>query len=53
MILQIHDELLFEVPDEEMDDLQAVVIEKMENAMELSVPLVVDCGTGKSWYDAH
>jgi DNA polymerase-1 len=53
MILQIHDELLFEFPDSEEDSLLKLVVDKMENAMELSVPLVVDHGIGKNWFEAH
>ncbi len=53
MILQIHDELLFEVPEEELDDLKGMVVEEMENALPLDVPVVVDCGVGDSWYEAH
>jgi len=53
MILQIHDELLFESPKEEIDKLKDMVTDKMVNAMPLIVPLVVDCGKGISWFDAH
>ena len=53
MVLQIHDELVFEVPLGELEILQSIVIKKMENALPLSVPIVVDCGHGKSWYEAH
>ena len=53
LILQIHDELLFEVPASEESELQLLVIDKMENAMQLSVPLVVDFGSGNSWLEAH
>ncbi len=53
MILQIHDELLFESPKNEIDKLEEMVIDKMVNAMPLIVPLVVDCGKGISWFDAH
>ena len=53
MILQIHDELLFEFPESEEDSLLKLVIKKMENAVELSVPLVVDYGIGDNWYEAH
>ena len=53
MLLQIHDELVFEVPSEELDRLQEIVINKMENSLSLSVPIIVDCGSGKSWYEAH
>ena len=51
--LQIHDELIFEFPSEEEEDLVKLVIDKMENAMRLSVPVVVDYGIGNSWYEAH
>ena len=53
MLLQIHDELVFEVPSEELDRLQEIVINKMENSLSLSVPIIVDCGSGESWYEAH
>lgn len=53
MVLQIHDELLFEFPIEEEKELVRLVIDKMENAMKLSVPLIVDYGIGDNWYDAH
>jgi DNA polymerase-1 len=53
MILQIHDELVFEFPEEELNELKKMIITKMENALPLSVPLVVDCGWGRSWYEAH
>ena len=53
MILQIHDELLFEVPDDEMDDVRKLVLSEMENALPLDVPVVVDWGVGESWYHAH
>ena len=53
MTLQIHDELLFEFPKNEENHLVRLVIKKMENAMKLSVPLIVDHGIGETWYDAH
>ncbi|MBT5078194.1 MAG: DNA polymerase I, partial [Candidatus Marinimicrobia bacterium] len=53
MILQIHDELLFEGPPEEMDKLSKLVVDEMEGAMTLSVPLKVDWKIGKNWYEAH
>jgi DNA polymerase-1 len=53
MILQIHDELLFECPKVEVDKLAAMVVEKMEGAVSLSVPLKVDWNYGNSWYEAH
>ena len=53
MILQIHDELLFEYPVEEKDILVSLVKNSMENAMKLKVPIIVDYGFGKNWYEAH
>ena len=53
LILQIHDELLFEFPAEEKDVLIPLVKESMENAMKLKVPIVVDYGSGKDWFEAH
>ena len=52
MILQIHDELLFEVPEDELDEVKQMVIEEMESAMSLDIPIVVDNGVGESWYEA-
>jgi len=51
MLLQVHDELLFEVPEADADAVAEVVREEMEGAIELDVPLRVDLGTGASWYD--
>ena len=53
MVLQIHDELIFELPEDEELSLKKIVIDKMENAVELIVPLVVEYGIGKNWYEAH
>ncbi len=53
MILQVHDELVFDVYRPELEELQQMVIREMENACDLSVPLVVDYGTGKNWLEAH
>jgi len=52
MLLQVHDELVFECPPEEVDEVSALVKREMESAYELSVPLVVDTGTGPNWRDA-
>ena len=52
MLLQIHDELIFEVKEEEKDIVKKIVKEKMENAFKLSVPLVVDINMGKDLYEA-
>ena len=51
MVLQIHDELIFRVPKEEKEIAYKIIQEKMVNAMNLSVPLEVSGGFGKSWYD--
>ncbi len=53
MILQIHDELLFEVPEHEVDQVSKMVVYEMENAMDLDVPLIVDWNIGDNWYEAH
>ena len=53
MILQVHDELIFEVPKEEIEQVKSMVIREMESALPLSVPIVVDWGVGDSWYEAH
>ena len=53
MILQIHDELLFDVPKNEIEILPSIVKNEMENAIKLNVPLKVDCDYGKNWFEAH
>jgi DNA polymerase-1 len=53
MIMQVHDELVFEVHADAATEVQAVVVEQMEAAAELSVPLKVDVGVGKNWDEAH
>ena len=53
MILQVHDELNFNVPLDELDVAKKIVVEEMENAYKLSVPLKTDCGSGKNWLEAH
>ena len=53
MILQVHDELLFEAPLEEEKEVTELVRKRMEGAMELRVPLRVDCGRGRNWDEAH
>ncbi|RJQ47601.1 MAG: DNA polymerase I [Nitrospiraceae bacterium] len=53
MLLQVHDELLFEVPEEEKDIAAALVREEMEQAIKLDVPVKVDMGIGKNWAEAH
>lgn len=51
MLLQIHDELVFEAPKERAEEAAAFIVERMENAMRLSVPLKVDAGWGETWFD--
>jgi DNA polymerase I len=51
MLLQVHDELVFDVAPEELDDVREVVSYQMENAAKLSVPLVVDVGIGDNWLE--
>ena len=53
MLLQVHDELLFEVPEDETDRVGALVRESMEQVMPLEVPLRVDVGSGRNWAEAH
>jgi len=53
MILQIHDELVFEAPDSEVAGLSAMVKKEMEGAISLSVPVKVDVGVGGNWFEAH
>jgi len=53
MILQIHDELLFEVAEKELEVLKSIVISEMEQALPLDIPVKVDVGVGNSWYEAH
>ncbi len=52
MILQVHDELIFEVPDSELEKLKIMVIDEMSNAAKLDIPLKVDWGTGRNWFEA-
>ncbi|MGY8922558.1 MAG: DNA polymerase I [Flavobacteriales bacterium] len=53
MLLQVHDELVFDVPKEEVNALREMVKSEMENAFEINVPLVVDVGVGNNWLEAH
>lgn len=53
MILQVHDELVFELPEEDLDAVMKTVKEKMEGAASLSVPLKVEVGSGRNWAEAH
>ena len=53
MLLQVHDELVFDVPKEEVNALREMVKSEMENAFKINVPLVVDVGVGNNWLEAH
>lgn len=53
MLLQVHDELIFDLHKDEIDELKALIIDTMENAFKLKVPLSVDSGLGENWLDAH
>jgi DNA polymerase I len=53
MILQVHDELVFDVPENELEQFKTIVKNKMESALELKVPLIVEMGVGGNWLQAH
>ncbi|NIA31493.1 MAG: DNA polymerase I, partial [Actinobacteria bacterium] len=53
MILQVHDELVFDVPKTELDRMKHIVQSEMENAMKLDVPVKVEVGAAQNWLDAH
>mgnify|MGYP003293592304 FL=1 len=53
MIMQVHDELNFNVPVNEVDKVREIVISEMQNVVHLSVPLIADCGVGENWLQAH
>ncbi len=53
MILQVHDELLFDVPKSELDEITPIIKQEMERAMPLKVPVLVEAGTGNNWLEAH
>jgi DNA polymerase-1 len=53
LLLQVHDELLFEVPAKQVEAASQTISRCMEQALPLSVPLVVECGVGKNWLEAH
>jgi DNA polymerase-1 len=53
MILQVHDELLFDVPKKELDNIQKIIKHEMEIAMPLKVPVVAEAGNGNNWLEAH
>ena len=53
MIMQVHDELNFNVPEQEVERVRLLVVSEMEHVVSLSVPLVADCGVGNNWLEAH
>ena len=53
IVIQVHDEILIDCPEGESDVIEEIVREKMTGAVEISVPLEVQVGKGKSWYEAH
>jgi len=53
LILQVHDELVFEAPKNEIEQAKKIIIDNMENAYKLEVPLTVDIGVGENWLEAH
>lgn len=53
MIMQVHDELNFNVPVAEVERARTLVVEEMQNVVHLTVPLIADCGVGKNWLEAH
>jgi DNA polymerase-1 len=53
MVIQIHDELVFEVPEEELKEAEDLVRHEMEGVIDISVPLKIDISSGKNWSEAH
>lgn len=53
MIMQVHDELNFNVPENEVDKVREIVVNEMQNVVHLTVPLIADCGVGSNWLQAH
>ncbi len=53
MIMQVHDELVFDVPKDEIEVFKKIILDKMSNAIKTSVPLIVEIGEGKNWLEAH
>jgi len=53
MVMQVHDELVFEIPEEELSTMVPLVRNEMEAVMELTVPLKVSVSTGNNWAEAH
>jgi DNA polymerase-1 len=53
MLLQVHDELIFDVYNQENIEVRELIKNKMENAISLRVPLIIDIGEGSNWLEAH
>jgi len=53
MLLQVHDELVFDVPKHEIEIIKPIIKHEMEHAFQLAVPLEVEIGMGNNWLDAH
>ncbi len=53
MIMQVHDELNFNVPMDEVDTVRKIVVSEMQNVVHLTIPLIADCGVGINWLEAH
>lgn len=53
MIMQVHDELNFNVPENEVERVRDIVVSEMQNAVHLSIPLIAECGVGRNWLEAH
>jgi len=53
MIMQVHDELVFDVPKQEVEAFKTIILDKMTNAIKTNVPLIVEIGEGKNWLEAH
>jgi len=53
MTMQVHDELNFNVPVSEVEIAKKIVVDEMESAIKLQVPLIADCGVGANWLEAH
>ena len=53
MTMQVHDELNFNVPENEVPQMRDIVVDEMQNAMQLQIPLIAECGVGHNWLEAH
>ena len=53
MVMQVHDELVFDAHESEIDTIKEMAVDKMQNAFQLEVPLKVDTGIGINWLEAH